>query len=142
MEKVGRNDPCPCGSGKKYKNCHWGKETPKTYTPDGKRKFRAKVLTYSDQKSQSVFQGSSPQVPQEMPTSLDKLKFRKTQSDFRVKEAEAAPMPFAIPSPETAPTSSPEPSADKEFKTPPLPPSDFKPATEDFREKKQNGENK
>lgn len=24
--KVGRNDPCPCGSGKKYKNCH-GKET-------------------------------------------------------------------------------------------------------------------
>lgn len=22
-EKVGRNDPCPCGSGKKYKKCHW-----------------------------------------------------------------------------------------------------------------------
>ncbi len=22
MEKVGRNDPCPCGSGKKYKQCH------------------------------------------------------------------------------------------------------------------------
>lgn len=22
MEKVGRNDPCPCGSGKKYKHCH------------------------------------------------------------------------------------------------------------------------
>ena len=21
-EKVGRNDPCPCGSGKKYKHCH------------------------------------------------------------------------------------------------------------------------
>ena len=21
-EKVGRNQPCPCGSGKKYKNCH------------------------------------------------------------------------------------------------------------------------
>ncbi|MRI62215.1 preprotein translocase, partial [Enterococcus faecalis] len=20
--KVGRNDPCPCGSGKKYKACH------------------------------------------------------------------------------------------------------------------------
>lgn len=20
--KVGRNDPCPCGSGKKYKQCH------------------------------------------------------------------------------------------------------------------------
>ncbi|MEI2672525.1 MAG: SEC-C metal-binding domain-containing protein [Chitinophagaceae bacterium] len=24
-KKVGRNDACPCGSGKKYKNCH-GKE--------------------------------------------------------------------------------------------------------------------
>jgi preprotein translocase subunit SecA len=23
--KIGRNDPCPCGSGKKYKHCH-GKE--------------------------------------------------------------------------------------------------------------------
>jgi preprotein translocase subunit SecA len=22
--KVGRNDPCPCGSGKKYKHCHGG----------------------------------------------------------------------------------------------------------------------
>ena len=21
-QKVGRNDPCPCGSGKKFKNCH------------------------------------------------------------------------------------------------------------------------
>ena len=21
-KKVGRNDPCPCGSGKKYKHCH------------------------------------------------------------------------------------------------------------------------
>jgi preprotein translocase subunit SecA len=22
MPVVGRNDPCPCGSGKKYKKCH------------------------------------------------------------------------------------------------------------------------
>ena len=26
MVKVGRNAPCPCGSGKKFKNCHAGKE--------------------------------------------------------------------------------------------------------------------
>ncbi len=29
--KVGRNDPCPCESGKKFKHCHWkhieGKKT-------------------------------------------------------------------------------------------------------------------
>lgn len=23
--KIGRNDPCPCGSGKKYKDCHESK---------------------------------------------------------------------------------------------------------------------
>jgi preprotein translocase subunit SecA len=27
--KVGRNDPCPCGSGKKYKNCHMKMEAGK-----------------------------------------------------------------------------------------------------------------
>ncbi len=26
--KVGRNDPCPCGSGKKYKECHEKDGTP------------------------------------------------------------------------------------------------------------------
>ncbi|HXU40486.1 MAG TPA: SEC-C metal-binding domain-containing protein [Blastocatellia bacterium] len=26
MKKIGRNDPCPCGSGKKYKHCCYGKE--------------------------------------------------------------------------------------------------------------------
>jgi preprotein translocase subunit SecA len=25
--KVGRNDPCPCGSGKKYKKCHGAQAT-------------------------------------------------------------------------------------------------------------------
>jgi len=29
-KKVGRNDPCPCGSGKKYKNCHGRMESPVT----------------------------------------------------------------------------------------------------------------
>jgi preprotein translocase subunit SecA len=27
-KKVGRNDPCPCGSGKKYKNCHGIQQQP------------------------------------------------------------------------------------------------------------------
>lgn len=28
MSSIGRNDPCPCGSGKKYKKCHLDKELP------------------------------------------------------------------------------------------------------------------
>jgi hypothetical protein len=38
-EKVGRNDPCPCGSGKKYKQCCLLKKGP-----GGKRKISAKWL--------------------------------------------------------------------------------------------------
>lgn len=39
-EKIGRNDPCPCGSGKKYKQCCLIKSA------GGKPlKFRAKVLS-------------------------------------------------------------------------------------------------
>ena len=30
MNKVGRNDPCPCGSGKKYKKCCIDKPVPET----------------------------------------------------------------------------------------------------------------
>jgi len=30
MEKVGRNDPCPCGSGKKFKKCCESKVTKRT----------------------------------------------------------------------------------------------------------------
>ena len=26
--KISRNDPCPCGSGKKYKQCHLGQPLP------------------------------------------------------------------------------------------------------------------
>lgn len=26
IKKIGRNEPCPCGSGKKYKHCCWNKE--------------------------------------------------------------------------------------------------------------------
>ncbi|PIP84471.1 MAG: hypothetical protein COR54_03860 [Elusimicrobia bacterium CG22_combo_CG10-13_8_21_14_all_63_91] len=28
MAKIGRNDPCLCGSGKKYKRCHGGLSEP------------------------------------------------------------------------------------------------------------------
>lgn len=28
QEKVGRNEPCPCGSGRKYKKCCWGRTQP------------------------------------------------------------------------------------------------------------------
>lgn len=36
-KKVGRNDPCPCGSGKKYKSCCGQQGT--------KKKFQASVIS-------------------------------------------------------------------------------------------------
>ena len=45
MEKVGRNDACPCGSGKKFKKCCESKT--------GVKKIEAKVLA-SSQMSPSV----------------------------------------------------------------------------------------
>ncbi len=39
--KVGRNDPCPCGSGKKYKKCHGADGGPPPGTGGGKRNHRA-----------------------------------------------------------------------------------------------------
>lgn len=44
-KKVGRNDPCPCGSGKKYKQCCM-KENK------GPRKFKAKLISGGGTKKQ------------------------------------------------------------------------------------------
>jgi uncharacterized protein len=44
MERTGRNDPCSCGSGKKYKLCCLLKKQ-KDATPQGLRKFTAKVIS-------------------------------------------------------------------------------------------------
>ena len=41
--KVGRNDPCPCGSGKKYKKCCLGKETSDTKDPRAMYAQRYKI---------------------------------------------------------------------------------------------------
>jgi hypothetical protein len=38
MTKPGRNDPCPCGSGKKFKQCCWQNTLPK------KKKHTVRVL--------------------------------------------------------------------------------------------------
>lgn len=46
-EKVGRNDPCPCGSGKKYKNCC--QQTTSSSLGFRKLKFKAKVLNAGGQ---------------------------------------------------------------------------------------------
>ena len=45
LPKVGRNDPCPCGSGKKYKKC-CGKETNEPAAEEGKDGGVGKAVTW------------------------------------------------------------------------------------------------
>lgn len=126
-KKVGRNDPCPCGSGKKYKNCHYGKETEKkpTYTPTGKRKFTAKVISVSD-KSQAVFQSIPP-----IPTAaepMENLKFDQTKTSYQVKDK--GQTSFKREENEKTPES--------QKGAPELPPGGFDQTKTDFREKKKD----
>ena len=56
MSKIGRNDPCPCGSGKKYKKCCLNKSQslPASFARSKIRQFEGelvyKLLAYVDQK--------------------------------------------------------------------------------------------
>jgi len=85
--KIGRNDPCPCGSGKKYKQCCLGKETKKTYTPSGKRKFKAKVLNPANVSQEIFSQSASTQkMPDTLPEPGSLLKFRQASKDYRAKQ--------------------------------------------------------
>lgn len=69
-EKIGRNDPCPCGSGKKYKQCCMLKSA------GGKPlKFKAKVLS-----------GQTSKLPQG-PDLMDRA------FGDKVAQAEQAPIP-------------------------------------------------
>lgn len=53
-KKVGRNDPCPCGSGKKYKKCCEARLGPK-------RKFQASVIS-SGMSSGEELKGKATQI--------------------------------------------------------------------------------
>lgn len=53
--KAGRNDPCPCGSGKKYKQCCWQKDN----APPQKKKFTAKLLSGGEVTQEGPSKGAS-----------------------------------------------------------------------------------
>jgi len=49
ITKIGRNDPCPCGSGKKYKKCCLGKEPAKEDIPEPLQEQEKWLRYYPDQ---------------------------------------------------------------------------------------------
>jgi hypothetical protein len=73
MKEVGRNDPCPCGSGKKFKKCCEMKQKHK--------KIQAQLLSVS-----------TPQAPETQETS-------KVSSLFFKKASAPKPPPEEPPNP-------------------------------------------
>jgi hypothetical protein len=57
-EKIGRNDPCPCGSGKKFKACCWKNQQG---TP--RKTFSAKPLSGTGQSVSQAFSKFVPSTP-------------------------------------------------------------------------------
>jgi hypothetical protein len=53
-KKPGRNDPCWCGSGKKFKKCHWPVTDLSPHTPVGISPFGDAPLTETLQKMMAV----------------------------------------------------------------------------------------
>lgn len=54
IKETGRNDPCPCGSGKKFKACCWAKSQP------SRRKLSAKVLSGKMDLMERTFRAAAP----------------------------------------------------------------------------------
>jgi SEC-C motif len=46
LRRTGRNDPCPCGSGRKYKRCCLGRERAGSYTQEERASALAKLKTF------------------------------------------------------------------------------------------------
>jgi uncharacterized protein len=122
-KKPQRNDPCPCGSGKKYKQCCLKNEqqSVKTYTIDGKRKFKAKVLSTSATATKLFAQSNlKPQEAQD-PQKIEKMRLAKTQEDYQTR------------SPQEEVQQEQEKQVPKIKKVAPYTPGeDFKPTQEDF----------
>jgi SEC-C motif/Protein of unknown function (DUF2384) len=54
-DKIGRNDACPCGSGKKYKHCHGREDTNVVALPDDASLAVERALRWLDERRRKAF---------------------------------------------------------------------------------------
>ncbi|AAP05265.1 YecA family protein [Chlamydia caviae] len=95
-KKINRNDPCPCGSNKKYKQCCLAKESQSArYTSEGKFKFSAQVLPSGQEGSSctQLFQRLSESLTSEQKQAVNKYheitKNKTTPGKKTIKKAQA-----------------------------------------------------
>lgn len=73
MKEVGRNDPCPCGSGKKYKKC-CAQKTPmerRTFTQLNPSEIQSKIGRIAGALSK-VTQENTPEKPMSLKEKMGK----------------------------------------------------------------------
>jgi hypothetical protein len=71
----GRNDPCPCGSGKKYKQCHLGADEAK------EREARAKAAAAAPlAAADTAAEGAAP-APGARPKHVTRQPWKKTATN-------------------------------------------------------------
>lgn len=59
MEKVSRNDPCPCGSGKKFKKCCEAVKAPSKFHLQNEEGYEKKVKSIAMPLFKKAVQASS-----------------------------------------------------------------------------------
>lgn len=85
-QKVGRNDPCPCGSGKKYKQCCLANERPVT----GLKKFKAKVISAGGMHKPQPVEEAQPDMSKAM-ADYNTLMERSFGTGIHAEEAPPVP---------------------------------------------------
>lgn len=84
MTELGRNDPCHCGSGKKYKKCHLEKDSVKEHVRLEKEAKKIAPPVPADEKAKP----GAPQAPREekswLGNIMGKVGFRRTNAPRRV----------------------------------------------------------
>lgn len=68
MEKPGRNDPCPCGSGKKFKKCCESKMIGKRFSA---HKIESSTLAEKAAGLSKLFQSNISEKPPKIPPDSD-----------------------------------------------------------------------
>src|SRR5258708_16685846 len=102
MAKIGRNDPCPCGSGKKYKRCCLEKDET------AERKFAATERTFAA--TASVPQRQIGTVAAEIAERLAAAASEIDEPEDDLPPASHAPAhPSPAPTPHNPPPSPPHP---------------------------------
>ena len=107
MKKTGRNDPCPCGSGKKFKKCCESKMIGKRFMA---KKIEDTAIVEKPLDLSSLFEKSVP-----LPTQKESVPM--TSHDVKIKEGKKEEND--IPPPEKA-----EEKKEEEEKTPSKPPQE------------------